>query len=78
MTPDDSDLSVHDVIGRLFEEPEPTHRTNLADGAIAYGMAASRRRGFAVAGATLSVLAVVAGAVGVAGGVDGSGGGGLS
>ncbi|MBS2552911.1 hypothetical protein KGQ19_39270 [Catenulispora sp. NL8] len=75
MTRDDSDLLVHDVIGRLFEEPEPMHRTDLADGAIAQGMAASRRRGFAVAGATLSVLAVVAGAVTVAGGVRGSGSG---
>ncbi|WP_370335538.1 hypothetical protein [Catenulispora sp. MAP5-51] len=65
---------VHDVIGRLFEGPEPTHRADLAEGAIAHGMAVTRRRGFAVAGATLSVLAVVAGAAVVAGG--GSGGSG--
>ena len=70
---DDADLLVHDMIGRLFEEPEPTHRTDLADSAIAHGMAATRRRGFAVAGATLSVLAVVAGAVVVSGGAQGSG-----
>lgn len=68
MTSENPDLLVHDVIGRLFEEPEPSHRTDLADGAIAHGMAATRRRGFAVAGATLSVLAVVAGAVTIAGG----------
>lgn len=72
---ENSDLLVHDVIGRLFEEPEPTHRADLAAGAIAQGMAVTRRRGFAVAGATLSVLAVVAGAVTVAGGGTGSGGG---
>jgi hypothetical protein len=71
---ENSDLLVHDVIGRLFEEPEPTHRADLADGAIAQGMAVTRRRGFAVAGATLSVLAVVAGAVAVAGGGTASGG----
>ena len=81
MTPDNSgntgnvDLMVHDMIGRLFEEPEPTHRTDLADGAIAHGMAVTRRRGFAVAGATLSVLAVVAGAVATAGRGVGPGGG---
>ena len=74
MASENSDLLVHDVIGRLFEEPEPTHRADLADGAIAHGMAVTRRRGFAVAGATLSVLAVVGGAFAVAGG--GSGGGG--
>ncbi|OLE20074.1 MAG: hypothetical protein AUG49_26170 [Catenulispora sp. 13_1_20CM_3_70_7] len=71
MESENSDLVVHAVIGRLFEEPEPTHRANLADGAIAQGMAANRRRGFAVAGATLSVLAVVAGAATVAGGPGG-------
>lgn len=70
---DDADLRVHAMIGRLFEEPEPTHRTDLADSAIAHGMAATRRRGFAVAGATLSVLAVVAGAAVVSGGAQGSG-----
>lgn len=74
MTPDDSDLLVHDVIGRLFEEPEPMHRTDLADSAIAGRGAVARRRGFAVAGASLSMLAVVGAAVGVAGGVHGSGG----
>ncbi|MBW8807212.1 MAG: hypothetical protein JF587_25680, partial [Catenulisporales bacterium] len=71
MESENSDLVVHAVIGRLFEEPEPTHRADLADGAIAQGMAANRRRGFAVAGATLSVLAVVAGAATVAGGPGG-------
>lgn len=71
MESENSDLMVHAVIGRLFEEPEPTHRANLAEGAIAQGMAADRRRGFAVAGATLSVLAVVAGAATVAGGSGG-------
>ncbi|GAA1989135.1 hypothetical protein [Catenulispora subtropica] len=71
MESENSDLVVHAVIGRLFEEPEPTHRADLADGAIAQGMAANRRRGFAVAGATLSVLAVVAGAATVAGGRGG-------
>jgi len=70
---DDADLMVHAMIGRLFEEPEPTHRTDLADSAIAHGMAATRRRGFAVAGATLSVLAVVAGAAVVSGGSQGGG-----
>lgn len=70
---DDADLMVHAMIGRLFEEPEPTHRTDLADSAIAHGMAATRRRGFAVAGATLGVLAVVAGAAVVSGGRQGSG-----
>lgn len=73
MTPENSDLMVHDMIGRLFDEPEPLHRADLADGAIAHGMAVSRRRGFGVAGATLSVLAVVAGAVAVAGGSGGPG-----
>lgn len=73
MTSENPDLLVHDVIGRLFEEPEPLHRADLADGAIARGMAVTRRRGFAVAGATLSVLAVVAGAVAVAGGGGGTG-----
>jgi hypothetical protein len=68
-----SDLMVHAVIGRLFEGPEPTHRADLAEGAIAHGTAVTRRRGFAVAGATLSVLAVVAGAAVVAGGSGGSG-----
>ncbi|ACU77041.1 hypothetical protein Caci_8218 [Catenulispora acidiphila DSM 44928] len=72
---ENSDLLVHDMIGRLFEEPEPMHRTDLADGAIAQGMAVTRRRGFAVAGATLSVLAVVAGATALAGGGTASGGG---
>lgn len=70
---EDADLMVHDLIGRLFEEPEPTHRSDLADGAIAHGMAVTRRRGFAVAGATLGVLGVVAGAFAVSGGGQGSG-----
>lgn len=70
---DDADLMVHDMIGRLFEEPEPIHRTDLADSAIAHGMAETLRRGVAVAGATLSVLAVVAGAASVSGGAQGSG-----
>jgi hypothetical protein len=74
MEPENSDLMVHDMIGRLFDGPEPAHRADLADGAIAGGVAATRRRGFAVAGATLSVLAVVGGAVALAGGVHGSGG----
>lgn len=73
MTSENSDLLVHDVIGRLFEEPEPLHRADLADGAIAQGMAVTRRRGFAVAGATVSVLAVVAGTMAVAGGGRGNG-----
>ncbi|MEZ0107344.1 hypothetical protein ABH920_001335 [Catenulispora sp. EB89] len=74
--PENTDLMVHDMIGRLFDEPEPMHRTDLADGAIAQGMAVTRRRGFAVAGATLSVLAVIGGAVAMAGGANNSGGGG--
>ncbi|MEY9926033.1 hypothetical protein ABH926_000653 [Catenulispora sp. GP43] len=73
MDAENSDLMVHDVIGRLFEGPEPTHRADLADGAISQGMAVTRRRGFAVAGATLSVLAVVAGAATVSGTGAGSG-----
>ncbi|MEY9861297.1 hypothetical protein ABH935_006937 [Catenulispora sp. GAS73] len=72
---DTTDLMVHDMIGRLFEEPEPMHRTDLADGAIAQGMAVTRRRGFTVAGATLSVLVVVGGAVAMAGGGPRTGGG---
>lgn len=75
-SPENTDLMVHDMIGRLFDEPEPMHRTDLADGAIAQGMAVTRRRGFAVAGATLSVLAVIGGAVAMAGGASSSGGGG--
>lgn len=67
MREQNSDTLVHDVIGRLFEEPEPLHRADLAEAAIAHGMAANRRRGFAVAGAALSVLAVVAGSVAVSG-----------
>jgi hypothetical protein len=33
MTSENSDLLVHDVIGRLFEEQGPVHRADLADGA---------------------------------------------
>lgn len=73
MTEEISDLLVHDVIGRLFEEPEPTHRADLADGAIARGMAVTRRRGLAVAGAMFSVLAVIAGAAVVGGAGRGAG-----
>jgi hypothetical protein len=73
MTEEISDLLVHDVIGRLFEEPEPTHRADLADGAIAHGMAVMRRRGFAVAGATFSVLAVIAAAAVIGGASRGPG-----
>ncbi|WP_194910262.1 hypothetical protein [Catenulispora rubra] len=67
---DTTDLMVHAMIGRLFDEPEPLHRTDLADGAIAQGMAVSRRRGLAVAGATLSVVAVIGGVVAMTGGAS--------
>jgi hypothetical protein len=73
-TPEEPGTAVRDLIDRLFDGIEPPHRPGMADTTIAYGRAAAtRRRGFAVAGAAAGVLAVAAGAAVVGGGWRGGG-----
>lgn len=67
------DVAVRDLIDRLFDDVEPPHRAGMAEASIAHGASAVRRRGYLVAGATLGVVAVAAGAVAVGGRISGGG-----
>lgn len=69
-TPEYPDSTVRALIDRLFEGDEPPHRPGMADASIAHGASATRRRGYAVVGVSLSVLVVAAGAVAFSGGAS--------